>query len=61
MLTNCKLKVNLVVLLKINSPMKLQNNINRLKKKVSYEYWILTIKLKLYALKYRRALEMPYA
>lgn len=35
-------------------------NIGKTFKHISYKYWGFTVKLKLYALKYKRVFEMPY-
>ncbi|WP_256371313.1 hypothetical protein [Seonamhaeicola sp. S2-3] len=41
--------------------MKLYKRIKQFRKKAYYEYWILTIKIRLYAVKYRHAYKMPYS
>ncbi len=59
MLINCKFNVNFVFLTK-DMAMHSLDKLKRIKKRLHYKYWVFTIKLKLYALKYKRVLEMPY-
>ncbi len=40
--------------------MQLFKNIKKTFQRLSYKYWVFKIKLKVYALKYKRVFELPY-
>lgn len=40
--------------------MNLLNKLNKVRKRASYNFWVLSIKLKFYALKYKHVFETPY-
>ncbi|WP_262509288.1 hypothetical protein [Neotamlana nanhaiensis] len=36
------------------------NSLHKIRKEMAFKYWCLTIKFKIYILKYKHALEIPY-